>query len=110
LGEGRCNGAEGLKRPHGCVDHLQATGRHDSSGRIIVHLPREFMMPLKLVKGKLRRIPVEATPTLEHRVDRLFTIAMNFNERFIAIEQALAANTFTAPAPKKRRCKSQSAD
>jgi hypothetical protein len=68
------------------------------------------MMPLKLVKGKLRRIPVEATPTLEHKVERLYLIAHNFNERFIALEQALAAITSPAPAPRKCRCKSPSAD
>jgi hypothetical protein len=46
----------------------------------------------RFVHGRWQKIEPksEATPTLEHRVDRLFNIAMNFNERFVAIEQALA--------------------
>jgi hypothetical protein len=58
-------------------------------------------MPLKLVKGKFRRIPAEATPTLEHKVERLYLIAHNFNERFIAIETAIAK--LTAPTVKPTR-------
>ena len=60
------------------------------------------MMPLKLVKGKMRRVPVEATPTLEHQVGRLFTIATNFNARFVALEQAIAHLQNNPAAPPKR--------
>jgi hypothetical protein len=52
-----------------------------------------------------------AVPSLEHRVDRLFTIAFNFNERFLAIETALAR--MTAPAvksPRSRKSSQKSAD
>jgi hypothetical protein len=70
------------------------------------HAAGAAVMPLKLVKGKFRRVPVEATPSLEHRIDRLYTIAMNFNERFIAIETALAK--LTAPAIKSTRVRKPS--
>jgi len=60
-------------------------------------------MPLKLVKGRLRRIPVESTPTLEHRVTRLFTICMNFNERFLALETALARITAAEATPRTKK-------
>jgi hypothetical protein len=59
--------------------------------------------------GRLKKS--EATPTLEHRVERLYLVAHNFNERFIALETALAklvANNSPAPAPRKRRGKSPS--
>jgi hypothetical protein len=36
-----------------------------------------------------RKPKTQATPTLEKQVERLFTIAMNFNERFIALEMAV---------------------
>jgi hypothetical protein len=64
---------------------------------------------IKFVRGKWQKVEpkTEATPTLEHRVDRLFTVAHNFNDRFVAIEQALAALTNSAPAPKKRTRRSQ---
>jgi len=64
-------------------------------------------MPLKLVKGKMRRVPVEATPTLEHKVERLFLIAHNFNERFVAIETALGRMTAPSARPTRSRKPSQ---
>jgi hypothetical protein len=37
-----------------------------------------------------RKPKTQATPTLEKQVERLYLIAHNFNERFIAIETAIA--------------------
>ena len=46
----------------------------------------------RFVRGRLRKVEpkTEATPTLEHRVDRIFNIALNFDARFVALEQAIA--------------------
>jgi hypothetical protein len=41
------------------------------------------------MKALRPRKRTEATPSLEHRVERLFRIALNFNERFVAIETAI---------------------
>jgi hypothetical protein len=63
---------------------------------------------LKFARGRWQKVEPKPVPvdSLEHRVDtRLFTIALNFNERFIAIETALAK--LTAPAPRKRTRRSQ---
>jgi hypothetical protein len=43
------------------------------------------MKPLRPRKPKS-----EATPTLEKQVERLYLIAHNFNERFVALETAIA--------------------
>ena len=61
-------------------------------------------MPIKMIKGKFRRVPAE--PSLEHKVERLYTIAMNFNERFVALEAAVARLQTNPASPPKRTRKS----
>jgi hypothetical protein len=47
----------------------------------------------------------EAAPTLEHKVERLYLIAHNFDARFVALEMALARlqTTPITAAPKRVR-------
>ena len=49
----------------------------------------------------------QAVDSLEHRVERLYTIAVNFDQRFIAIETALALMTAPAVKPTRSRKPSQ---
>jgi hypothetical protein len=48
---------------------------------------------------------------LEHKIERLYLIAHNFNERFIALETAIARlQNITAAPPAKRARTKKSAD
>jgi hypothetical protein len=56
-------------------------------------------MPLKMVKGKLRRVPVEATHETIVIDRRLFAVLHHLAARLTSIEQQIATITNSAPAP-----------
>jgi hypothetical protein len=64
-------------------------------------------MPTKIKNGRVRVVPTKAKQVsarlsdTEAQISRLFTIALNFNERFVALEMAISRlqnNTATPPS------------